>query len=64
LAPTTSNNPIDNAGFVFREYQYLVGNLGGELPDFTTFQLKIVLNSVNRGRSPIIKDLRVIALSV
>lgn len=64
LAPTTSNNPIDNEGFVFREYQYLVGNLGGELPDFTTFQLKIVMNSVNKGRAPIIKDLRVIALSV
>lgn len=62
--PTTSNNPTDDNPFIFREYQYLVGGAGGSLPEFTTFQLKIVMRSVDRSRAPIIKDLRAIALSV
>lgn len=61
---TTSNNPSDESPYTFREYQYLAGGIGGELPEFTTFQLKIVMRSTDRSRAPIIKDLRVIALSV
>jgi hypothetical protein len=61
---TTSNNPTDKNPYVFREYQYLAGGDGGNLPEFNTFQLKIVLRSVDKARGPVIKDLRVIALSV
>ena len=61
---TTSNNPSDENPYIFREYQYLAGGDGGALPEFTTFQLKIVMRSISRARGPIIKDLRAIALSV
>lgn len=61
--PTSSNNPADNY-ILYREYQYLAGGQGGQLPEFTTFQLKIVMHSTDRSRFPLIKDLRVIALSV
>lgn len=64
IEPTTSNNPTDDSPFIFREYQYLIGGTGGTLPEFTTFQLKIVMRSTDRSRAPIIKDLRAIALSV
>lgn len=59
-----SNNPADEDTNVFREYEYLIGGLGGALPAFTKFQLKIVMTSTNSARVPIIKDLRAIALSV
>jgi hypothetical protein len=64
LLPTLSNNPFDDNPFTFREYQYLAGGDGGQLPEFTKFQLKIVMRAVDRSKPPIFKDLRVIALSV
>ena len=64
LLNTTSNNPPDENPFLFREYQYLAGGIGGQLPEFTKFQLKIVMRSSDRSKPPILKDLRVIALSV
>jgi hypothetical protein len=64
IEPTTSNNPTDDNPIIFREYQYLIGGTEGTLPEFTTFQLKIVMRSTDRSRAPIIKDLRAIALSV
>lgn len=64
LLPTLSNNPSDDNPFMFREYQYLAGGDGGQLPEFTKFQLKLVMRAVDRSKPPLFKDLRVIALSV
>ena len=61
---STSNNPPDANENIFREYEYLIGGLGGTLPAFTKFQLKIVMTSTNSAKVPIFKDLRSIALSV
>lgn len=64
LSTPTSNNPDAKTPFVFHEYEYLIGGVGGTLPEFSNFQLKIVLQSTNKARAPRIKDLRAIALSV
>ena len=40
------------------------GGPGGQLAEFTKFQIKIVMRSTNKARQPFIRDLRVIALSV
>jgi len=61
---STSNNPPDDNQNIFREYEYLIGGLGGTLAAFTKFQLKIVMTSTNSAKVPVIKDLRAIALSV
>lgn len=61
---STSNNPPDANENIYREYEYLIGGIGGTLPAFTKFQLKIVMTSTNSAKVPIIKDLRAIALSV
>ena len=63
LQPEETNNPSDENRTVFREYQYLIGGQGGDLPAFTQMQFKIVFRSTNMARIPVIKDLRVIALS-
>lgn len=59
-----STIPSDQNPRIYREYEYLVGGQGGNVPAFTKFQLKIVMNSTNSARVPIIKDLRAIALGV
>lgn len=64
LTTTTSNNPVDDDFTIYREYEYLPGGLNGTLPEFSTFQLKIVMHAENRGTPPRFKDLRIIALSV
>ena len=61
-ADLITNNPADEDGTTFRQYEYLVGGQGGELDGFTKFQVKIVLTSSNSSKPPTIKDLRVIAL--
>jgi hypothetical protein len=53
----------DNLG-VFRQYTYLYGGLGGDILDFKKYQVKIVLRSTNQAYSPILNNLRVIALSI
>lgn len=62
--PEETNNPSDENEFVFREYRYIAGGQGGNLPAFTQFQVKIVMRSTNSAKVPVFKDLRVIALSV
>jgi len=47
---------------IFRDYEYIIGGLGGTLTPFTTFQLKIVMRSSNSSKIPVFKDLRAIAL--
>lgn len=64
LQAEETNNPADESQTVYREYRYLPGGVGGSLSAFTQFQVKIVMRSTNTARVPIIKDLRVIALSV
>jgi hypothetical protein len=64
LLSEETNNPTDESPRMFREYRYLAGGLGGDLPAFTQFQTKIVLRSTNAAKVPVIKDLRVIAMSV
>ena len=54
--------PADNDGITFRDYEYLAGGIGGDLPTFTKYQVKIVMTTTNSSRIPIIKDLRAIAL--
>ena len=58
-----TNNPIDER-LSYRDYRYLAGGEGGFLPSFNRFQVKIVFRSTDRAKVPLIKDLRVIALSV
>ncbi len=55
--------PKDNFRNVFREYEYLLGGPGGNLPQFAQFQLKIVMKSTNQAKVPVFKDLRTIALA-
>lgn len=55
----------DNSGFIkvddgkYYETSLLINNL----PEFNTFQIKIVFTSTNPAKVPVIKDLRVIALA-
>ena len=60
--PESTNNPSDEDREIFRQYEYLPGGIGGTLPDFTQFQVKIVMIGTNTAKAPKIKDLRVIAL--
>jgi len=64
IVPEQTNNPSDESGFVFRQYEYLIGGQAGNLAAFTQMQFKIVLRTTNAARVPTIKDLRVIALGV
>lgn len=54
----------DEVRDVFREYSYLIGGTEGTLDPFTQFQLKIVMNSTNTCKVPVIKSLRAIAMAV
>ena len=58
----STSNPSDEDKSVFREYEYLPGGIGGRLPAFTKFQVKIVMVGTNTSKSPTIKDLRIVAL--
>ena len=49
---------------VYREYEYLAGGIGGELPTFTKFQVKIVMVTTNTSKPPKFRDLRAIALVI
>lgn len=64
LLTEDTNNPSDDNESVFREYRYLAGKQGGDLPAFTQFQIKVVMRSTNAAKPPVFKDIRVIALSV
>jgi hypothetical protein len=62
IAPENSI-PSDDDPERFREYTYLPGGAGGSLDAFSAFQLKIVFESTNSTKVPIIRDLRAIALA-
>ena len=63
LTEETNNTTDENSG-IFREYRYLAGGTGGDLPSFTQFQVKIVFRSINNAKAPVIRNIRMIALSV
>ena len=63
LATQETNIPSDENPNVFREYSYLIGGQGGDLQEFSKFQLKIVFRSTNQALVPSISSLRAIALS-
>lgn len=63
VSPAVNHSPDSNKN-VFREYQYLIGGEGGNLAKFTSFQLKIVMQSTNSAQVPTFRDLRAIALAV
>ena len=51
--------PTDDNPSIFRDYEYT-----GELTPFTVFQVKVVMRATNSATSPVIRDLRSIALVV
>ena len=59
LVPTDKIIPSDEDPEVFRDYEYTV-----DADLFSVFQVKIEMKSTNSSKSPIIRDLRVIALVV
>ena len=74
VRPTGNTDPIEKFGFeyfpttpvpgttdnyVFKDYSYEVSGLS-----FDQYQIKIVYASPNQAYSPVIKDLRAIALAV
>ena len=63
LVPQETDIQADDNINVFREYTYLYGGLGGNILDFKKYQIKIVLRSDNQAFTPVLDNLRVIALS-
>jgi len=63
LVPQEADIPADDNVNVFRQYTYLYGGLGGDILDFKKYQVKVVLRSTNQAFSPVLDNLRVIALS-
>lgn len=56
--------PSDDNPNIFRQYTFLHGGLGGSLTPFKKYQTKIVFRSTDQARVPVLRNLRVIALSV
>jgi hypothetical protein len=46
----------------YKEYRYLIGGEDGSLPDFTKFQIKVVMKTTNTCEIPMMKSIRAIAL--
>lgn len=63
LVPQEAAIPADDNVNIFRQYTYLYGGLGGDILDFKKYQVKVVLRSTNQAFSPVLDNLRVIALS-
>lgn len=61
IAPTNTLPSNENPN-VFRDYEFLVGGIGGLTIPFNKFQMKIVMRSSNNAKPPKFRDLRVIAL--
>jgi hypothetical protein len=68
IAVSPENDPPDatvaysDDDISFAGYRYLIGGEEGTLPDFTAFQLKVVFKSTNTAQSPILDNIRAIAL--
>ena len=68
---TPDNNPPDDKfealtydplNLFYSEYRYLLGGVNGDLDDFTSFQLKVVMKTTNTCEIPVIGSIRAIAL--
>lgn len=65
----SENSPLKNTWVAnettqkYNEYKYLIGGQNGTLPDFVSFQLKVVMKTSNTCQSPILNSLRAIALT-
>ena len=57
-----SAETFEYATLNYSEYSYLIGGEDGDLPDFTVFQLKLVMKSTNTSEVPTIKSIRAIAV--
>ncbi len=64
LATLEAPVSISDNLFTYKDYRYLIGTEAGNIPAFTTFQIKIVLYATNNSKVPTVKDMRVIALGV
>lgn len=64
LATKETEIPSDENPNVFRDYRYIVGGDTGTMDAFNQMQVKIVMKTTNSATVPVIKDLRIIALSV
>jgi len=68
ILATQDNNPAaslwanNDDDITFTEYRYLIGGLDGSLPDFVSYQLKIVMHSTNTCQAPVLGNIRTIAL--
>jgi hypothetical protein len=71
IAATPDNNPPDDKfealtydplDLFYSEYRYLLGGVNGDLDDFTSFQLKVVMKTTNTCEIPVIGSIRAIAL--
>ena len=61
--PPKSVRVIDEDSMTFTEHRYLVGGETGNLPEFLTFQVKVVFKTTNTCESPVMESLRCIALA-
>ena len=65
----TTDNTVRNSlsETDFQEYQFSAGvtddGIGDPLPEFSTFQIKIVLQGTDAANPPLLKDLRILALA-
>ena len=65
----TTDNTVKNSlsDEDFQEYSYTAGitddGIGEPLPEFSQFQIKIVMQGTDAANPPLLKDLRVIALA-
>ena len=65
LADTVPPNSLGRDDF--QEYSFTAGitddGIGEPLPEFSQFQIKIVMQGTDAANPPLIKDLRIIALA-
>ena len=63
--PQRVDQPSGNSGAALPEFlhQRSDDGVGEPLPEFSQFQIKIVMQSSDAANPPLIKDLRVIALA-
>lgn len=60
--PPNSVFALNDALMDYKEWTYLLGGKTGTLPDFVTFQLKVVMRSTNTSEIPVMQSLRAIAV--
>lgn len=64
LVEPEASVPDATDAMTYRQYEYLIGGIGGTMSPFIKYQFKIVMHSTNSAIIPSFQDLRLIALSV